>query len=77
MKDFERRVELCAKAITDPDVDGQPAHPFGNDIDGEVQFKANNGSASGKKIYVQLKIVFEGDKLDIAAVWRVRDKVVK
>lgn len=76
MKDFERRVELCAKAITDPDVDGQPAHPFGNGIDGEVEFKANN-AASEKKIYVLLKIVFEGDKLDIAAVWRVRDKVVK
>jgi WD40 repeat protein/RNase P subunit RPR2 len=33
----------------------RPTAMFDNGIDGEVEFKDNNGKASGKKIYVQLK----------------------
>ena len=118
----------------------RPTTLFDFGIDGEVEFKDNNGRASGKKIYVQLKsgdshlrrrerdrtevfdvkeprhleywqnqpvdvflvvrtsenirwmnltrylqeredpssrqIVFEGEKLDAAAVWRVRDQYI-
>ena len=103
----------------------RPVAMFDRGIDGEVEFKDNDGKASGKKIYVQLRswdyyrrdgrdvyevkdglwsglgadvylvvrqagertgeegirwmnvkgrrIVFEGERLDMQAVWKVRD----
>ncbi len=119
----------------------RPVTMFDYGIDGEVEFKGNDGQASGRKIYVQLKsggsylrtrksdaqevfdvknprhlefwvnqpvdvylvirgaegairwmnvtaylrargekqsrqIVFEGEKLDAPAVWRMRDRIV-
>lgn len=77
----------------------RPVTMFDFGIDGEVEFKDNDGRASGKRIYIQLKsgdgtirwmnvtrslksrknkqsrqIVFEGHKLDMNAVWKVRDE---
>lgn len=51
-------------------------------IDGEIEFKYDDGKASGKRLYLQLKsesvrqIVFEGERFDAVTLRQWRDRVL-